>query len=273
MVRKLFKHEAIYYARTLIIFEIILFSLAISTRFIMFFEFDHWVYRFIQGSSFVLFGLAAIACIYASLAMTVIRFYRNLFSQEGYLTFALPVSTNQHITVKLISSLIYQGIVSLSIFIATLITISGDFLNELLKAVWYILNKAFEEISFKDGLNISIYLIYFCVILLLSSIYNILLFYTCICIGQLANRARIWLAVGRYFTYGAAVEVLYTVSIIVIEIIAETVNMTKFFEFIAENPHLSLHIFFITIISLLSVLIFVFYFVPHKIISKKLNLE
>ena len=273
MVRKLFKHEAIYYARTLLIFEIVLFSLAISTRFIMFFEFDHWVYRFIQGSSFVLFGLAAIACIYASIAMSVIRFYRNLFSQEGYLTFALPVSTNQHITVKLISSLIYQSVVSFSIFIATLIAISGDFLNELLKAIWYILNKAFEVISFKDGLNISIYLIYFCAILLFSGIYNILLFYTCICIGQLANRARIWLAVGCYFTYAAIVEILYTVFMIVINVIAETVDMTKFFDFISENPHLSLHVLFITIILLLSALIIVFYIVTHKIISKRLNLE
>ena len=205
--------------------------------------------------------------------MSVIRFYRNLFSQEGYLTFALPVSTSKHIIVKLISSLCYQSIVVFSILVATLITISGDFLNELIKAIWYILNKAFEVVSFKDGINISIYVFYFIVITLLSTLYSTLIFYACICIGQLANKARIWLAVGCYFTYAAIVEILYTVFMIVINVIAETVDMTKFFDFISENPHLSLHVLFITIILLLSALIIVFYIVTHKIISKRLNLE
>ncbi len=273
MVRKLFKHEAIYYARTLLIFGVVLFSLAISTRFIMFFEFDHWIYRFVQTSSYVLFGLAAIACIFASIAMSVIRFYRNLFSQEGYLTFALPVSTSNHIIVKLISSLIYQSIVNFAILVATLITISGDFLNELIKAIWYILNRTFEVISFKDGINICIYVVYFIIITLLSTLYSILIFYACICIGQLANKARIWLAIGCYFTYGAILEVFYTIFMIILNIVFETVDITKFLDFINKNPHLSLHVMFGTIILLLSALIVVFYVVTYKIISKRLNLE
>ena len=273
MVRKLFKHEAIYYARTLLIFEIILFSLAISTRFIMFFEFDHWVYRFIQGSSFVLFGLAAIACIYASLAMSIVRFYRNLFSQEGYLTFALPVSTNQHILVKLVSAFVYQGITAVSIIIASLITISGDFLNELLKAGWFLLNKVLEEISFKDGVNIVIYFVYFLLFLLLASIYSLLIFYACITIGQTAKKNRILAAVGCYFGYNIAVEIISTFFSIAINIVLTTVNIDKFYQFFENNTHLCLHIIFIALIVWTLVLNIAFYIVIYKIISKKLNLE
>lgn len=273
MVRKLFKHEAIYYARTLLIFEIILFSLAISTRFIMFFEFDHWVYRFIQGSSFVLFGLAAIACIYASLAMSIVRFYRNLFSQEGYLTFALPVSTNQHILVKLVSAFVYQGITAVSIIIASLITISGDFLNELLKAGWFLLNKVLEEISIKDGVNIVIYFVYFLLLLLLASIHSLLIFYACITIGQTAKKNRILAAVGCYFGYNIAVEIISTFFSIGINIVLTTVNIDKFYQFFENNTHLCLHIIFIALIVWTLVLNIAFYIVIYKIISKKLNLE
>ena len=273
MVKKLFKHEAIYYARTLLIFEIILFSLAISTRFIMFFEFDHWVYRFIQGSSFVLFGLAAIACIYASLAMTVVRFYRNLFSQEGYLTFALPVSTNQHILVKLVSALVYQGITVFSIIVASLITISGDFLNELLKAFWYLFNKVLEEISFKDGVNIVIYFVYFAVIILLTSIHSLLVYYACITIGQTAKKNRILAAVGCYFGYSFAVEIISTFFSIIINIFITTVDMDKFYQFFENNTHLCLHIIFIALIVWTLIFNIAFYIVIYKIISKKLNLE
>ncbi len=273
MVKKLFKHEAIYYARTLIIFEIVLFSLAISTRFVMFFEFDHWIYYLVQGSSFVMFTLASIACIYASIAMSVIRFYKNLFSQEGYLTFSLPISTNQHILVKLISALVYSSITLASVFVTALITISGDLLNELIKAGWYLLCKAFEIVSFSDGINIAIYIIYFIIILLLASIQNLLLFYGCISIGQTAKKNRVLAAVGCYFAYNFAMQVIGTFFTIIFNLLVLNINIDNFAEFFANNTHLCLHTFFIVNIIAMAAINVLFYLVNHKIISKKLNLE
>ncbi len=273
MVRKLFKHEAIYYARTLIIFEIILFFLALSTRFVMFFEFEHWIYYTVQASSFIIYGLAALACLYATIAISVIRFYKNLFSQEGYLTFALPISTNQHILVKLISALLYSGITLASIFITALITISGDFLNELINAAWYLLNQFLDVISFKDGVNIIFYIIYFAILFLLSSIYSTLLFYACIAIGQTAKKNRVLAAVGCYFGYNLALQIISTVFSISFNLLILSINMDNITEFIEKNPHLTAHTVFIFNIIFMLLINVIFYFIIHRIISRKLNLE
>ncbi len=272
MVSKLLKHEAIYYSRTLIISEIVLFTLALSCRFVMFFEYDHWLYYIIQASAFILFGLSAIALIYFTIAMCVIRFYKNLFTQEGYLTFALPVTTKQHILVKLFSAIVYNIIAFASIFVAFLITISGDILTEVIKSAAYLIIKLFEVIQFKDGINITFAVIYMLIIIFLSLINTLLLFYACIALGQTSRKNRILMAVVYYFLYGLITEIISTV----ISIFFNLLFMFGFEEigaFIEKNPYLCMHIFFISLILFIVALNLIFYFVIYNIINKKLNLE
>ena len=273
MVKKLLKHEAIDYARTLIIFEIVLFALALSTRIIMFFEYDHWIYYLVQGSSFVAFGLAALACIYLTLAMCIIRFYKNLFSQEGYLSFALPVSTHQHLFVKLFSALVYSAITWVSVVVAFLITISGDILNEVIKAAGYIIDKIVELISFTDGVHIAAYAVYSLILLILSGIFTFLVYYSCITIGQTAKKNRILAAVGCFFAYSFINQVLGTIFSIAVNIFVTVADMSKIVMFIENHTYLCLHIGFVALIVWTLLLDILFYFINYNIISKKLNLE
>ena len=56
--------------------------------------------------SFV-FSLSLIAAVVTTIVLMVLRFYRNLMTDEGYLMFTLPVSTTELIFSKLIVSVVW----------------------------------------------------------------------------------------------------------------------------------------------------------------------
>ncbi|MBQ3058036.1 MAG: hypothetical protein IJD00_03715 [Clostridia bacterium] len=273
MVKKLLKHEAKYYARTLIIIEAVIFALALFTRLLLFFEFDSIVYYILQGSSYAMFALAAYAALIMTFIVSIVRFYKNLFSNEGYLSFTLPVSTNQHLFAKLLSAVVYSVIVFVSVIAATLITVSGDILNEAVKAGVYLLKNLLAELPKGGTMHIVLYVIEFVVIMLLSVISSYLLYYCFIAIGQTAKKNRILLSVGCYFIYSAATQAIGTFFSIAMSIAEPYIPFNAIERFIEAHPFAFFHIIFISLIVWSIIMTVVFYFVVQRIISRKLNLE
>ena len=97
MVKKLLKQEYKYYIRTLIFILPAVLLLGISVRILQFFETDHYVYWLLFGGAFLIFTVGSCAALIATEVLAVVRFYKNMYSSEGYLTFTLPVSTHQHL--------------------------------------------------------------------------------------------------------------------------------------------------------------------------------
>lgn len=56
---------------------------------------------------FSVFSLSLIAAVVTTIVLMVLRFYRNLMTDEGYLMFTLPVSTTELIFSKLIVSVVW----------------------------------------------------------------------------------------------------------------------------------------------------------------------
>lgn len=273
MVKKLLKHEAIYYARTLLIIEAVLFALALFTRILLFFESDSFIYYILQGSSYAMFGLAAFACLILTFVICIVRFYKNLFSNEGYLSFTLPVSTKQHLFTKLFSAVVYYIITFVSVIVTFLITISGDILNEVVKAVVYLLKKLIETLPKGSTPHLILYTIEFIVILLLSLTASFLLYYCFIAIGQTAKKNRILLSVGCYFIYSAASQVLGTLFSIIMTIADPYIPYGAIERFIEVHPFTFFHILFIGTIVWSAIFVVIYYFIVYRIISRKLNLE
>ncbi|MBE6779723.1 MAG: hypothetical protein E7545_01960 [Ruminococcaceae bacterium] len=273
MVKKLLKHEAKYYARTLIIIEAVIFALALFTRLLLFFEFDSIVYYILQGSSYAMFALAAYAALIVTFILCIVRFYKNLFSNEGYLSFTLPVSTNQHLLAKLLSAVVYSIIVFVSVIAAALITVSGDILNEVVKAGVYLLKDLIDVLPKSGTIHLILYVIEFIVIMLLSVISSYLLYYCFIAIGQTAKKNRILLSVGCYFIYSAAIQIFSTIFSIVMTIAEPYIPYEALERFVDAHPFAFFHIIFIALIIWSVILTVVFYFVVQRIISRKLNLE
>lgn len=67
-------------------------------------------------------GITVIAAL--MFFLVVIRFYRNLFSDEGYLTFSLPATAKQHVQAKTLSGATWMTLSFFAILLAVVIALS-----------------------------------------------------------------------------------------------------------------------------------------------------
>ena len=273
MVRKLFKHEFLAYMRALLPMHLIMLGIAALTRFVYFFETDTTTFNIVGISSIIAMVVSCVVCLVLSYFNIITRFYKNMFTHEGYLSFTLPVTTAQHIWVKAFTGLAIIIIDLLFIIVGICIATAGEFTVELFKAGFWILGKGAEEI----GWQFWLYMVEGIIAVLMSLLASILLFYSCIAIGQLSNKNRIILAIGAYFIYYFITQVLSTVFIIIMSVISYQdwfANlMDKISVFVMNHPYASGHIVFGIGVLLLALSGGIYYFITHRIMSKKLNLE
>ncbi|MGN0978423.1 MAG: hypothetical protein ACI4PH_10255 [Faecousia sp.] len=88
--------------------------------------------------------IAIAVCFAASIFLMVWRFYRSRFTDEGYLTFTLPVSTHQN----LLSSLVNSAVCVILVALAAMVSLVGMLMLGLsgMKEFWTELWKAFPRL-------------------------------------------------------------------------------------------------------------------------------
>ena len=68
------------------------------------------------------FGIGMIAAAVMTLVLMILRFYRNLLRDEGYLMHTLPVSVHELVWSKLIVSLVWFAVTGLVICLVVILT-------------------------------------------------------------------------------------------------------------------------------------------------------
>ncbi len=209
-------------------------------------------------------AMAAIS-IFATQIYVALRFYNNLFTDEGYLMHTLPVSSTQLLHSKLITgatwiifNIVIVGISALLIYfplITQTLNLGDVFINGL------------DGLSLVDALGNAF-------VSLLGMMASLVLIYGCICLGQLFHKNRIMAAI-----------IAFLGSKLVLGIVSAILNLTLVF---SNNANVSSFFFTYStttgdsvytsntlsysniIVSLLT--IGVFYFISHYIMNKKVNL-
>ena len=270
MVGKLIKHEIKSYLRTLLPVQAVLLGMGILTRFVQFFESDSTAYGISFWSSLILFIISIVASLLLTFIIGIVRFYKNLFTGEGYLSFTLPVTPGQQLFTKALVSFLFSVITIIVILISSIIAMGTDVSIEVLKAVGYLLGKLFEETGVANGL---FYIIEVLLLILVAIICGYLLIYACISIGQLARKNKILAAVGVYFGYSVVLQIIGTlfVALIATGVFAPIFRIIS--DFIETYPLGSIHIGLILSILFIAVISFVYYLITYFIIKKHLNLE
>lgn len=269
MVKKLFKHEILAWCRILPIVYIIFLCIATMGRIIQFFEADALAYDIMITSATIVYIIGIIACFAFPTVFGIVRFYKNLFSGEGYLSFTLPVTVANHIWVKLLTAFMFDIISFIVVFLSAVIMTSGDLLNEIIKAISYLCGNIPENLA----TELPIFIIEFVIAMLASSLYRYLLFYACITVGQLFNKNRVLAAVGVYFGYYMVSQIIGTILGVVFSIVSVSIDTDAFVmsstadAFSYFNGIMIIGIIFNCLVSA------VLFFLTHYIMRKRLNLE
>lgn len=270
MVKKLIKYEFIAYARTMLPMIVILFGVSLLNRFVQLFENRSEIYSIVFGSSVAALVITMLVCVFMTVFVGITRFYKNLFTLEGYLSFTLPVTASQHIFVKVLVATVFSVISLVSIILSASIATLGEVLVEVFKAIGYL---AKEYFNFCGGINGAFYIVEAVVCLLVMTISGFMLFYACIAIGQLAKKNRVLSAFGTYFAYYFICQILGTILITLVVKFYDYLPIEQIADFIYKNPFESIHIGLCLFILWEAVLGVVYYLITDSIIKKRLNLE
>ncbi len=272
MVKKLFKHEILAYLRVVIPVQIILLGVAVLGRIIQFFETDTTAYDIVNGSSIFAFVVAIMVTLLMTTVFSIVRFYRNLFTGEGYLSFTLPVTPTQHLTVKLLTAALSQIVNIVVAVVAVCIITAGDVLTEVIRAGVYLWNTVVTQLA-DNAFHLWLYLAEGILMLLAAELASVLFYYLCIAIGQLFKKNRVLASVGVYFGFYIVTQVLSTIVMILLAFLQETPWLQDIMKFIEGHPFATVHIVLCGLLVACLVLGVVYFLVTRRIITRRLNLE
>ena len=270
MVKKLFKYEIRALARVLLPVWGVLLGIGLLARVIFFFENESVVYGIVSGSARFALGVGIVATAVLTFIISIRRFYVNLYTAEGYLSFTLPVTPVQHIVVKLLTATLFtvgSAIASLAAFCAAH---AGEVLLEMWKAALYLAKEAVEKIGAGHFTGYAVEIV---LAALLSVTAFYLLVYVCIALGQMVRKNKILAAVGIYFAYYLFTQLLGTVLIIVVTLAADMGFFEALFNFLHDHPLTGAHLLLGGLILWYLIQSVVFFAITNAVTRRKLNLE
>lgn len=269
MVRKLYKHEILAWLRILAILFGIVLAVSVMHRIIQLFENDSVYYSIVNGSVSFMYGIALMVCSVAPVVFGIVRFYKNLFTGEGYLTFTLPVTPADHLRVKLWTAVGFSVVSGIVCLVSVLIITAGDVFTEICKAAAYLMNMIPKNMV---GHAVG-YCLEGVVLLAASTAGNFLFYDTCMCIGQLFRKNRILAAVGVYFGFSVVSQILSTVLGVVLAILEASGALDGVYAYAETHVAETVHILLGGSIAVTTAFTLVCWLICHHIIRKKLNLE
>lgn len=155
-----------------------------------------------------LFALLLIACTAAVVIVLIVRYYRNLYTDEGYLMNTLPVSPTQNLLAKTFAAVIWQIVAVLALLLSVFISIVNS-------VVWRQIVLAFAQIHLdlqrflllQQGLA-PLIIVELILLFFVSAFAGMLQFYAAISLGQFIRRHRVLGAVVFYFGLNFAFSLL-----------------------------------------------------------------
>ena len=268
MVRKLLKYDFLSYMKKMIPVWLAVIGIGISVRILYIFETDAVPFKVASGAFIFTLVTGCIAAVVLSVVFSIVRFYSNLYSNEGYLSMTLPVTPSQHIWSKIISGTCIILLTFVCILISLSAATAGELLIEIWKAIIYMIKELYKQI----GMHLVAFIAYVITVFVLFFANALQLFLTCLTIGQKAKRAKVGLAIGVFFIYYFAMQFIAT-SFIIIFTFVDIDFVEKLYELVHAHPIASLHIIGGCVIAWQIIYGTICFIITKHIMKKKLNLE
>lgn len=236
------------------------------------------VWVFVMYISFVMvYVLGIIALSVGTTLYFYIRFYRNLYTDQGYLMHTLPVTAHDLILSKAVVAFVWKviGILVVSIGISSIIlsfaSTTGEFFREIIPYGRDMFDDYVDMVY--DG-NAGLFFLYIIVMLITGIgglIYSIFMGYAAISLGQQAKKNKVLASVGIFF--GINIAVSMATNMINQFVMLFTIRISEKEAFRPGrfgSASIGISLLMGIIVYVLAVL---FYIVSYRIMDKRLNLE
>ncbi len=258
MVLKLMKHEFKYLARYLLLIWAGLLLMIVSQRFLIEFrDSDIMVLSVAANMAVPVLIFSLIAMHLVTCVVVILRFYQNMFTGEGYLTFTLPVKTGQIIFSKLLVGLVIM-LAPLAVTAAIgLSFIRMDQLGKfLMEGLRYYLQSGYSLTT----------LILMGLTMLIGTITQMVDFYLAMSFGQLANRNKVVFSIISYIGIYTVKQLLGTVAVV-------GLFMSGYLESLNHPMIGEINVLLAITLLMTALLLVVEYLLVNYLCKNKLNLE
>lgn len=280
MLGKLIKHEFKATARLFIPIFILVTAITVAVRFLADILHDinydgtksgeifSMIIAFIFGAALV---IGIICLILSGPAVSLYRFYKNVYTDEGYLTNTLPVKPVSILASKLITGIVWTIISGVIVALCYCIFVTSSKISLFTVDYDDINNSAYISALF-DFISDNIwFIISFMIFGLISVIMSISSVYVSVSIGNLVNRHKVLISIAVYFfltiVLGMAIGIILVLAGTDIYETNRVFENTETFKLSGEYTVMmwvySAVLFIISLIEL---------FVTHLIMKHKLNL-
>lgn len=209
MLGKLIKYDMKALNRFLLIIHIGVFVLCLPARFVI----QHMMAQPETGILEILYMISIllfwVALPIATTLIVAVRFYKNLYSEEGYLTFTLPVTPGQHLLSKAISGTLWALIDPAVVFGALIYVFWIPEISRNAGA----LKLAFEAEVLEHSISFEAFMAVLVISVVISAVQSVASIYVCIVLGQLFKNHRVLGAVVIYFAMTMVVQTIMTACI------------------------------------------------------------
>lgn len=223
-----------------------------------------------------IFGFASSMIV---LIFILMRYYKNFFSDEGYLTFTLPVTPHELLWSKIISAMVWifgalvttcLAFVSLfgSLYLVAAAS-EGIDVNMMISSIAESLRQAFGEIStvYFGSAEAWFAILRMALTSVLLGIVQLILYYFAITLGAMVSKKhKVWASIGMYIAINAGIStfngILSFITVGIVSIVSKG-DVSAFSAAVAG---------YVQDAAMLIVGIVV-YFITVRILQKKVNLE
>ncbi len=168
------------------------------------------------SSAMIFLGVALVAYAFAVQFVNLFRFYKNKFTDEGYLTFTLPVSTRQIFLssfLVMLAWLVLSGVVLAAAVALIALVGAGEYLAEYGREIWDVIKSLFWMADIlREEPGYVTYVVLTLLTACVTPLYSLVLMMTSITAGSvLAKKHKILAAIGSYYCITVAVNTVSSV--------------------------------------------------------------
>ncbi len=175
-----------------------------------------------QILAIIAYVLIIFACCVGAPIYFVIYFYKSLYSNRGYITHTLPVTTNEKLISKIITSFILEMLTFLVCFLSVMIILYD---KNTFEEIFNALTAGDAQFKAMFGMDVGAFLLFTLILLIISMFTQLLMFYASVSIGQIFQNHKVLGSIAGYMILNFANQIVSTVLMMILgvtDILSET---------------------------------------------------
>ncbi len=274
MLKKLFRQEWIATTKILLPINLLLIVITLFGSFISRIFLPDSENALVQGlsiSALMLCICALIGVTCAAYIYIVLRFYKTMYSDEGYLTHTLPISVHTLIIGKGLTATIWLCITHVMLFVSAMFLVFSQFDSGELRNAYQEFLTFLAEYKLNSPMPFSILICLIPVAIVVNALYSFLNVSASLAIGQLITKHKI---IGSILAFCGIYTIVQVISLFIF-------SFTNYFSYMVSSAQVESikdmvnYVFFSlgTSIGMTLLLCVVFYVTTWQLTSRKLNLD